>query len=89
MPTLHVIIKGKVQGVVYRASAKETADELGITGWIKNTAVGDVEAVVTGTQEQLQLFVDWCKQGPRWANVSEVISTEHGETIFEDFTVIR
>jgi acylphosphatase len=89
MPTLHLIIKGKVQGVFYRATAKETADQLGVTGWIKNTSEGDVEAVVTGSEKQLQSFVDWCKQGPRRANVSEVISTEQEETVFEDFTVIR
>lgn len=53
MPTFHLLIKGKVQGIFYRASAKETADKTGITGWVKNTPEGDVEAVATGTEEQL------------------------------------
>lgn len=89
MATLHLLIKGKVQGVFYRASAKETADKLGITGWIKNTAAGDVEAVVTGREEQLQKFISWCKQGPARAIVSEVISTEQDEVYFKDFSVSR
>lgn len=89
MPTLHLLIKGKVQGVFYRTSAKETADELGITGWIKNTDEGDVEAAVKGSQSQLQRFIQWCKSGPPRANVTEVISTEIKEETFEDFTVIR
>jgi acylphosphatase len=89
MPTLHLLIKGKVQGVFYRATAKEIANELGITGWIKNTKEGDVEAVVTGSLDQLQAFVSWCKKGPERANVSEVISEEVKEEKFKNFTVIR
>lgn len=87
MPTLHLSIKGKVQGVFYRASAKEIAEKLGITGWIKNTDEGDVEAVVTGSHPQLQAFVAWCKTGPKRANVTEVISTEVVEKTFKDFSV--
>lgn len=89
MPTIHLLIKGKVQGVFYRASAKEYADELGITGWIKNTSEGDVEAVATGNEEQLRAFEKWCKQGPRRATVSDLITTQQEETTFESFSVIR
>lgn len=89
MPTIHLIIKGKVQGVFYRATAKEVADKIGITGWVKNNLTGDVEATVTGTEEQLQQFSNWCKNGPRKAKVTEVITTRHDETIFDGFTVIR
>lgn len=89
MPTLHLLIKGKVQGVFYRATAKETADKAGLTGWIKNTPAGDVEAMVTGSEDMLQAFVNWCKQGPPGANVSEVILTKQEETVFKDFSIIR
>ena len=89
MPTLHLMIKGKVQGVFYRATAKETANKLGITGWIKNTVEGDVEAVVTGETAQLQTFVEWCKNGPERASVSEVIVTEQDETMFDEFSILR
>lgn len=89
MATLHLLIKGKVQGVFYRATARQVANELGITGWVKNTDEGNVEAVVTGDEKQLQAFVTWCKQGPSRANVTEVLHTDHKETMFEEFTVLR
>jgi len=89
MPTVHLLIKGKVQGVFYRATAKDKAAELGITGWIKNTDDGDVEAMVTGNDEAIKKFTQWCKQGPRKANVTSVISTPQSEIAFNDFLVIR
>lgn len=89
MPTVHLLIKGKVQGVFYRASAKETADRTGVTGWVKNTPEGDVEAMATGTEKQLQQFISWCKKGPSSAKVRDVIVTEEDETVFNDFVIKR
>lgn len=89
MPTIHLFIKGKVQGVFYRASAKETADTLGLTGWIRNTREGDVEAMVTGEATQLHKFELWCKQGPGDAKVSYLNVTEQEETPFNGFTIRR
>jgi acylphosphatase len=89
MPTQHLLIKGQVQGVFYRATARETAAELGITGWVKNTPDGDVEIVASGSEEQLQTFINWCKRGPRSAIVSEVIATPQEEAFFEAFSIIR
>ena len=54
MQTVNLLIKGKVQGVYYRNAAKEEADKLGITGWIKYISEGRVEAMATGNEEQLQ-----------------------------------
>ena len=87
--TLHLLISGKVQGVFYRAEAKEQADALGIRGWIKNTPADKVEAVVSGVEENLTAFVEWCKQGPRRARVADVSVTPIDEQHFEGFTVIR
>lgn len=89
MPTHHLLIKGKVQGVFYRASAKEVADALGIGGWIRNTPDGNVEAVVSGTAYQLQDFLAWCRKGPERAMVSGVDVEEREEEVFEDFKVLR
>lgn len=88
MPTIHLFIKGKVQGVFYRATAKKIAQKLKLTGWIKNTD-GNVEAMVTGTQEQLNEFIKWCKQGPEIAKVDDVIVAQHKETSFTDFEIVR
>jgi acylphosphatase len=89
MPTVHLLVKGKVQGVFYRASAKEIAEELGVTGWIKNTEEGDVEITAKGSDEQLQKFIEWCKIGPRRAIVTGVETSELEEASFKGFEVIR
>jgi acylphosphatase len=89
MPTVHLRVKGKVQGVFYRASAKDIAEELGVTGWIRNTEEGDVEITATASKEQLQKFIEWCKIGPRRAIVSGVEITHVEEANFKTFDVIR
>jgi acylphosphatase len=87
MPTLHLLIKGKVQGVFYRASAKKAAAALGINGWIRNTDSGHVEALVTGTSEQLEQFKGWCRRGPAGAVVTELIETAQEEITFDSFSI--
>ena len=89
MSTVHLLIKGKVQGVFYRATAKAVADEIGVTGWVKNTDEGDVEAMVTGNEQQVKKFIEWCKQGPRKAVVTDVTVTQKNDTTFNEFSVKR
>jgi acylphosphatase len=89
MPTLHLIIKGKVQGVFFRATAREVAEELQVKGWIRNTEEGNVEAIVSGSDEQLQKFTTWCKKGPERAIVTDVIISKIEEQHFSEFKVIR
>ncbi len=89
MYTNHLVIKGKVQGVFYRATARGVANKLGITGWIRNTENGDVEAVISGSRELLQHFIDWCWLGPEKAVVTEVKVNELPEQKFSDFKVVR
>ena len=89
MPTIHVIVKGKVQGVFYRASAKKMADEYSVTGWVKNIKNDCVEMAASGSQQALQKFMDWCKKGPARANVTEVIVNEKDEYLFEKFIIKR
>jgi acylphosphatase len=89
MPTVHLLIKGKVQGVFYRATAKDVAQELQLTGWVKNTKEGNVEIVVTGTNEKLQQFTEWCRQGPSKAEVTNVEITMEDEKAFDKFSIVR
>lgn len=67
-----VRIVGKVQGVWYRASAEKEARALGLSGWVRNTADGAVEAVAEGPRSALEAFLAWCRQGPPAARVDEV-----------------
>ena len=89
MPTKHLLIKGKVHGVFYRATGKEAAERLGITGWIRNTDSGDVEAMVSGNEKQLNEFIAWCKQGPSAAVVKSVEVAEKNEEAFTGFVILR
>ncbi len=87
MPTLQLLILGKVQGVFYRATAKKVAEELGVKGWIKNTKDNNVEAIITGTEEQVQQFIEWCKKGPARAQVSDVTIAKVDDENFDEFKI--
>jgi acylphosphatase len=88
MPTIHLIIKGKVQGVFFRATAKDVADEIGVQGWVKNTE-GHVEIMASGSDEQLQQFIAWCHIGPKKAIVTDVVLSQMQEERFDEFKIVR
>lgn len=66
------LVTGKVQGVYYRQAALEEANVLGITGWVRNLATGDVEVLVCGEEEQVELMCDWLWEGSSGAQVQNV-----------------
>ena len=65
-------IQGRVQGVFYRQSAKETAVRFGLTGWARNCPDGSVAAVFEGEKEAVDTAVEWCRQGPPAASVTDI-----------------
>lgn len=71
--TYSIIIKGQVQGVGFRWAAKKTADKNNIKGFVKNLPDRSVYIIATGTEIDLNNFLNWCYKGPVHANVSEVI----------------
>jgi acylphosphatase len=87
--TVHLLIQGKVQGVYYRASAKDVAEQLRLSGWIRNTKDGDVEAMATGDEDGINEFIEWCKKGPRRAEVTKVVISEKPAEQFFGFTIVR
>lgn len=74
----HVFVSGNVQGVFFRDSTRQKAEELGLTGWVKNTSDGRVEAVFEGPTDEVRQMVDWCENGPSQADVDDV-EVEYGE----------
>ena len=85
---VNVIISGRVQGVWFRASTKEKADQLGLTGWVRNTSDGNVEAVFEGDEKIIQEMLDWCHQGPLYAKVKNVkITKQTAKNDFMDFSI--
>jgi len=87
--TVSITVTGKVQGVYYRQATKEKALELGLTGEIKNLRDGNVHIIVTGIQEQLKTFTDWCKKGPPRAVVAGVEIIELPLKQFAHFSIVR
>ncbi|MBI4688594.1 MAG: acylphosphatase [Nitrospirae bacterium] len=69
---VHLIIRGRVQGVFFRASTRDMAASLGLKGWVKNLSDGNVEALFEGPKDLLLKAVQWCRKGPEGARVTEV-----------------
>ena len=87
---VYVLISGMVQGVFFRSSAKKRADELHLTGWVRNLDDGRVEAVFEGEQEKVDNMVEWCRKGPNYADVKDVqVISEKYTGEFKDFSVRR
>lgn len=70
---LHAIIKGRVQGVGFRAFVYDQASRLPITGWVRNTYDGDVEVTAEGARSDLELLLEALHRGPRGSFVLKVI----------------
>jgi len=87
MLTMEYKISGKVQGVWYRASTKDKANELGLTGYAKNCADGTVLVIASGEVEQLKQLESWLWHGSQLAQVLSVVVARIDEQNFSDFTV--
>ncbi len=80
----HVIIKGRVQGVFFRATTQEHAVAWGVNGWIKNSPGGHVEAVLEGEEQAVEKLIRWCRKGPPGAFVRKV--EVHSEPYTEKYS---
>ena len=69
---VHVLIRGRVQGVSFRATCAEEARRIGLVGWVLNTHGGDVELEAEGEAQSVEDLVAWCKVGPPGARVDRV-----------------
>ena len=67
-----VRVSGRVQGVWFRQSTKNTAEQHSVKGWCRNTPEGSVEAVFEGEEAAVQAVIDWCKRGPDMAQVDDL-----------------
>lgn len=82
-----VVVKGEVQGVFFRESTEQEAQDQGVSGWVANRDDGAVEAVVQGDTEAVAAFVSWARQGPSSADVDSADVADEpvteGESGFE------
>jgi len=89
LQTISIIVYGKVQGVFYRQSTKETATALSITGTVRNLPDNTVEIIATGEEEQLSQLYNWCKKGTPGAIVTRIEKQDLPLQAFNRFSVIR
>lgn len=76
MKTLHIIIKGKVQGVGFRAKVEHFAKKLGVNGSVRNLSDGSVEVYAQGAEEELDKFVDAIQSSSGLIKVDQFIKEE-------------
>ncbi|TCV87450.1 acylphosphatase [Sulfurirhabdus autotrophica] len=86
--TKHLLLFGRVQGVFFRESFAQKADELGITGWIRNLSDGSLEATIQGTEANIDEMIKWARSGPELAQVTRMEITE-GSGQFNDFNRLQ
>jgi len=84
---IHCFVSGKVQGVWYRASTQEMANQLGLTGWARNLADGRVEVMAFGEKAKVIQLYDWLHEGPKRAKVLAVSLEEIAWQEVEGFGV--
>ncbi|MFH0860566.1 MAG: acylphosphatase [Candidatus Altiarchaeota archaeon] len=83
-----IIVSGRVQGVYFRAHAKDEALKLNLRGWVRNLPDRMVEAVIEGDDKSVKKMVDWCRTGPPSARVESIeVEWEKPSDEFSSFTV--
>ncbi len=83
----HVYVSGRVQGVYYRASTRDTAREKEVDGWVRNLDDGRVEAVFEGSESAVEAMIEWCHTGSRAAEVDDVDVTREKPEEMDGFEV--
>ncbi len=84
--TRHVVIRGRVQGVGYRAWTEYTALERGLQGWARNRRDGSVEALFIGPPDAVAGMIELCREGPRG---SRVVSIDQRDGTADDVALRR
>jgi len=72
MKRTSVIVRGRVQGVAFRHYTCQRAQELGVTGWVRNLPDGAVEGLFEGDDRAVATLVEWCRSGPPAARVDRL-----------------
>ena len=86
----HLVVRGIVQGVYFRANMKRVAEENGVTGWVRNLPDGrSVEAVLEGRRRDVERVICWALHGPELAEVEEVsVRFKEYKGEFRGFSII-
>jgi len=85
----HVSVSGRVQGVYFRATTRDTAREHGVDGWVQNLDDGRVEAVFEGSRDAVETLVAFCETGSPAASVADVAVEYEPPTGIDGFRIRR
>ena len=83
---IHVIVRGRVQGVGFRAFVEHQALSRGVEGWVRNRRDGTVEAVFAGDTASVEAMIGACKTGPRGSRVDDI---EQRDAVEDDLLALR
>lgn len=83
----HVTVRGDVQGVFFRESARRKAAETGVAGWVTNRKDGSVEAVFEGAPDAVDAMIDFAREGPTGASVDSLDVEEQSPEGLSGFDV--
>ena len=86
--TVRVRIRGRVQGVGFRHWTDRVADELGLTGWVRNRRDGSVEALFSGPEEAVAGMLERCRSGPPSSRVDHVEVADESDAPPDGFDVL-
>lgn len=91
MASVRLIVSGRVHGVFYRASVRDEAERLGVTGYVRNLPDGTVEVVAHGGQETIERFIAFCRENPGASSVADVKVelVSHACDVLEGFRIIH
>ena len=85
-----IVVQGTVQGIFFRQFAKEHADNLGLTGFVRNLEDGDVEVIVEGEGGQIERLGEFIRKGPEHSQIRNVkIEERKWSGDFKDFKILR
>lgn len=86
----HIFVSGRVQGVFFRVETRYEAMKRNITGWVRNTSGGRVEAIFEGKREDVEKLIEFCRKGPSGARITKVdVQWKEYSGEFKDFKIRR
>lgn len=89
--SLHLVVKGRVQGVGFRWYVADTARRLNLSGWVKNRADGAVELCASGSENSLRSLEKAVRKGPNGAHITEIEQVEEDspDALARPFSIVR
>jgi acylphosphatase len=83
--SIRLHIRGRVQGVWYRGWAVSEAQELGLSGWVRNRRDGSVEALISGPEPAVRAMIERCRRGPSAARVEDLVEVPVSDAVGPGF----